>query len=141
MPRRPQPAEHVPRGPHAPADLSLWRRGERVGQLGAVHADQPWFFAAVSYDEPERGAALERASHFLVCVVEQLPDVDDPAEDDRAYYAAMQECGLEEDLVEGFLRGPWELRWGTRRQRIDFHSLEAGMLQWRGPWPGDAVTT
>ena len=128
----------MPRPPRSV--VSLWRCGERVGQLGEIHTDQPWCLAAVDYDDPAQGMLFERASHFLLRVIEQLPDVDDPAEDDRAYFAAMHACGLEEHIVKGFLHGPWELRWGSRRQRIDLHLLEAGLLQWRGPWLGDAGT-
>ena len=113
--------------------LTLWRCGERVGQLGKVTTDQPWFCAPIHYDDPQQGARFERVCHFLYQVVENLPDIDDPVEDDRLYDEALHKLGLEQDLVAGFLSGPWELHRGDQCVVIDFHSLRGAMLQWRGP--------
>ena len=65
------------------ARRSLWRVGERVGRQGEVTSDQPWFYPAIAYDDPEHGARLESVCHFPYEVAENLPDSDDPVANDR----------------------------------------------------------
>lgn len=129
----PQSLSHTATAPVAAAVVTLWRCGERIGWVDRPQTDQPWIFASLHGDHPEVVDLLERASHFLTHVIEQLPDVEDPIEDDRAYDLALRERGLSDALVDGFLRGPWVLRCGEEEQVIQVHSLASGMLQWRGP--------
>ena len=113
--------------------MSLWRCGSRIGLLSTIMTDQPWLFSTITYDDEEFGMQLERASHFLHVLVEEMPDFEDPIEDDLHYMQVLQEEGLQKSLIEGFYKGPWEIRRGNEIEKIQFHSLQNGTLQWRGP--------
>ena len=118
--------------------MTLWHCGRRIGCLGPVMTDQPWLLASVDYDDAAYAVTLESASHFLNVLVEEMPDFEDPEEDERHYFEVLESEGLTQQLLESFTRGPWEIRCGSEREEIQFHSLRHGNLQWRGPM-GTAV--
>lgn len=113
--------------------ITLWYCGRCVGRLGVIMTDQPWLFADVVYDNAELAAQLERVSYFINVLIEQMPDFEDAGEDDRHYCEALESEGLTESLVDGFKRGPWEIRCDREREELQVHSLQDGTAQWRGP--------
>ena len=113
--------------------ITLWYCRHYIGRLGAIITDQPWLFADVVYDDVELAAQLERVSYFINILIEQMPDFEYAEEDDRYYYESLERERLTESLVDGFKRGPWEIRWGSESEELQVHSLQDGTLQWRGP--------
>ena len=113
--------------------VTLWYRGHMMGHLSGITSDQPWFFADLLCKDRERVNQLERISHFLNVLIEQMPDFKDPEEDDRHYDKVLRRERLTEQLLNEFRRGPWEIRHGDEREEIQVYSLQDGILQWRGP--------